>query len=317
MTNVSSKAEALTALLADMPATRAICDAVLAAWPEHAAYLVKSMEARDQAQRAATELAAAATLTLAGEALPRCVAGYRWTCDRLRDEELFFHRHGRYRLSTFAEADAEVYSNADYMTPYVDGLLLSQVLWFNHAATFAMFMDDVLGRQDAPFDYLEIGPGHGLMVAQAGAHAKVRSAEAWDVSAVSLRETAHALKVMGVTMPVSLTQVDILAAAAPPRTYDLIVISEVLEHLERPDVALAMLRRALAPGGRIFINVPINSPSPDHIYLLETPEQVAALIEGAGLAVETMRLFATQGRAIDKALANKVTISAGVIARAA
>lgn len=317
MTVAPDKAERLAQLLADMPATARLCAAVLADWPDHAAYLVKSLEVRDAAQRAATERAAAATLTLAGEALPRCVAGYRWTCDRLREEELFFHRHGRYRLSTFAQADAEVYSNAEYMARYVDGLLLSQVLWFNHAATFAMFIDAVLGAQAQPFDYLEIGPGHGLMVAEAAAHPLARSVAAWDVSAVSLRETAQALARLGVTRPVALEQVDILAADAPARAHDLIVISEVLEHLERPAQALAMLRGALSPEGRIFINVPINSPSPDHIHLLSSPDEVVALVEGAGLVVDDMRLFATQGRAIDKALAAKVTISAGVIAHPA
>ena len=49
---------------------------------------------------------------------------YRWTCDRLHEEEVFFHRQGRYRyrLSTFVEAFAEVYSNPEYMRRYVNGL---------------------------------------------------------------------------------------------------------------------------------------------------------------------------------------------------
>src|SRR3712207_7808068 len=52
------------------------------------------------------------------------------------------------------------------------------------------------------------------------------------------------------------------------------VISEVLEHLEQPGQALAFLRDCMTADGRIFINVPLNSPSPDHIYLLSSPEDV-------------------------------------------
>lgn len=307
--------EALADLLAASPATREIVDAVLADWPDHATYLTKSFAARSPEQMAATEEAAAAALRLIGDDAARFAHGYHWTCDRLRDEELFFHREGRYRLSTFAEADAEVYSNHDYMTPYVDGLLLTQILWYNHVATFEMFLNRVLGAADKPFSYLEVGPGHGLMVYFAARSALSQSLEAWDVSPVSLRETRAALDRLGVDKPVSLVETDILQAVRPDKRFDLIVISEVLEHLERPQDALAFLRDVIAEDGRIFINVPLNSPSPDHIYLLSTPEEARALVEQAGFAVDAVELYATQGRPVEKAVKNKVSVSVGMIAR--
>lgn len=307
-------AAALDSILANMPACRAITDAVLAIWPGHAAYLAKSFGARNPAQLAASETAAGAVLKLAGHDLHRFAAGYQWTCDRLREEEIFFHREGRYRLSTFAEAMAEVYSRPEYMAPYVDGLLFSQVLWFNHIATFEMFLGRVLGAADRPFDYLEIGPGHGLMASLAAAAPLARRVAAWDVSAVSLNETRAALTALGVTRPVELVEVDILKATAPAEGFDLIVISEVLEHLEQPAAALAFLRRALRPDGRIFVNVPLNSPSPDHIFLFEVPEAVTALVEGAGFRVDAMELYATQGRPIESAIANRISVSAGILA---
>lgn len=308
--------EPLEAALASRPETRAILGSVLDVWPDHAGYLVKSFAPRTPEQLDATEQAAAAARRLMAGNERRFAEGYRWTCDKLREEELFFHREGRYRLSTFAEADAEVYSNHDYMAPYVDGLLLTQVLWFNHVATFEMFLR-VLQDQAKPFDYLEVGPGHGLMTYFAAQSPQALSLEAWDVSAVSLRETRAALDTLGVAKPVTLTETDILAAKRPERTFDLIVISEVLEHLEQPQAALRFLREALAPDGRIFINVPLNSPSPDHIYLFATPDDVHALVQDAGLTIEREELFATQGRPIAKALANRVSVSAGIVARPA
>jgi 2-polyprenyl-3-methyl-5-hydroxy-6-metoxy-1,4-benzoquinol methylase len=307
--------EALGALLAPRPETKAVIESVLAVWPEHAGYLTKSLQARTPAMLDATEAGARAVRKLTAGVEAQVAADYRWTCDRLRDEELFFHREGRYRLSTFEEAMAEVYSNHEYMGRYVNGLLLTQVLWYNHVATFEMFLNRVVGAQTKPFDYLEVGPGHGLMVYFAAASPLSRNLEAWDVSTVSLRETRQALETMGATKPVALTEVDILKAEASDKRYDLIVISEVLEHLERPDVALKFLRTALNDDGRIFINVPINSPSPDHIYLLSSDEEVRALVEGAGLKVESMELYATQAKRIEFALANRITVSAGVVAR--
>lgn len=309
------KAEELRELVSAAPHTSAIIESVLEVWPEHAAYLAKSFSPRTPAMLQAGEAAAAATRRLiAGHEL-EFASDYRWTCDRLREEELFFHREERYRLATFAEANAEVYSNAEYMGRYVNGLLLTQVLWYNHIATFEMFLNDVLGSPSAPFDYLEVGPGHGLMVYFAAQAPQCRSLEAWDVSAVSLRETRAALATLGLSTPVSLVETDILQAKRPGRQFDLVVISEVLEHLETPDVALRFLRDCVKDDGRIFINVPLNSPSPDHIYLFSSPDDVTALVEGAGFKVEQMSLFATQAKRIESALANRISVSAGVLAR--
>jgi 2-polyprenyl-3-methyl-5-hydroxy-6-metoxy-1,4-benzoquinol methylase len=309
------KAEDLRELLSAAPHTSAIVAAVLEVWPEHAAYLTKSFSARTPEMLRAGESAAAAMRRLIDGQEQRFARDYRWTCDRLRDEELFFHREGRYRLATFGEATAEVYSDIEYMGRYVNGLLLTQVLWYNHIATFEMFLNGVLGSRTAPFDYLEVGPGHGLMIYFAAQSSLCRSLEAWDVSAVSLRETRAALDTLGLDKPVSLIETDILQAKRPGRQFDLVVISEVLEHLETPSAALQFLRDCVKNDGRIFINVPLNSPSPDHIYLFSAPQDVTALVEGAGFVVEEMSLFATQAKRIHSALANKISVSAGVLAR--
>jgi 2-polyprenyl-3-methyl-5-hydroxy-6-metoxy-1,4-benzoquinol methylase len=313
----SDKAAELGLLLSDAPNTRRVVDSVLEVWPEHGAYLVKSLAPRSPEMMQATEAASGAILRLIAGQERKFASDYRWTCDRLRDEELFFHREGRYRLSTFAEANAEVYSDAAYMGRYVNGLLMTQVLWYNHVATFEMFLNAVLGGAERPFDYLEVGPGHGLMVYFAASSPLCRSLEAWDVSAVSLGETRAALDALGLSAPVALVETDILQAARPDRKFDLVVISEVLEHLETPDIALRFLRGCVADRGRIFINVPLNSPSPDHIYLFSSPEEVTALVERSGFKVEQFSLFATQAKRIESALANKISVSAGVIARAA
>jgi 2-polyprenyl-3-methyl-5-hydroxy-6-metoxy-1,4-benzoquinol methylase len=309
------KADELRALIAGRPDTLHVVESLLAVWPEHAAYLLKSFGPRTPAMLDATEAAASAARKLIAGQGATFAADYRWTCDRLRDEELFFHREGRYRLSTFAEANAEVYSNHDYMGRYVNGLLLTQLLWYNHVATFEMFLNEVLPNAARAFDYLEVGPGHGLMVYFAAQSPLCRTLEAWDVSAVSLRETRAALDTLGLTKPVSLVETDILQTKRPDKKFDLIVISEVLEHLETPDVALRFLRDCITDSGRIFINVPLNSPSPDHIFLFSTPEDVSALVEAAGFKVERLSMFATQAKRIDSALANRISVSAGVIAR--
>ncbi len=119
------------------------------------------------------------------------------------------------------------------------------------------------------------------------------------MSAVSLGETRAALDTLGLSAPVALVETDILQAKRPDKKFDLIVISEVLEHLETPETALRFLRDCITDDGRIFINVPLNSPSPDHIYLFSSPDEVAALVEAAGFKVEQFSLFATQAKRIE------------------
>ena len=311
------KNSSIDAILQDCPSARAVAQIALDAWPEHDKFLVRSFRQRSPQMLSAGESVAAAVLELIAGEERRFGEDYRWTCDRLREEEIFFHREGRYRLSTFADAYAEVYSDHAYMRRYVSGLLLSQVLWYNHVATMEMFLSRVLGETTEPFDYLEIGPGHGLMTYFAAASNLSRSLEAWDVSAASLTETDAALKKLGASKTVALVETDIMQAGAAKKRFDLVVVSEVLEHLETPGRALRFLRSAIAEGGRIFINVPINSPSPDHLYLFSSPEEVAALVMDAGLRVERMETYATQGRPVETALAQKISVSAGVVARPA
>ena len=178
-----------------------------------------------------------------------------------------------------------------------------------------MFLARVISPMDQPFDYLEIGPGHGLMTYFAAESRLSRSLEAWDVSAVSLNETHAALRKLGISKPIVLVETDIMQAVVPSKRFDLVVVSEVLEHLENPGAALQFLRLAISEGGRIFINVPINSPSPDHLYLFASPNDVTALIESSGFRIERLELYATQGRRIESALAHRISVSAGVTAR--
>jgi 2-polyprenyl-3-methyl-5-hydroxy-6-metoxy-1,4-benzoquinol methylase len=305
----------LDSLLQDYPSTLQLSRSVIDIWPDHQTYLARNFKVRAPEQMSATELASSSILKLIRGNEERFARHYRWTCDRLNEEELFFHRNGRYRLSTFAEARAEVYSNNDYMTRYMDGLLLTQSLWFNHAATFEMFLNRLLPLAQSGARYLEIGPGHGLMTYFAAKTPAIATLEVWDVSSVSLDETRTALAVLGIEKNVGFMEVDILAADEVPRKYDMIVISEVLEHLERPDQALSFLNSALNPDGLIYVNVPINSPSPDHIYLLEHPAAGIALIEAAGFEIVSKELYATQGKAIEKAISDRISISMGVVGK--
>jgi 2-polyprenyl-3-methyl-5-hydroxy-6-metoxy-1,4-benzoquinol methylase len=315
---MTSTAPAPSASLADIvapyPAVARIAEAVLKAWPEHEKYMARSLAGRGAPALETTALLADAAVILAGDRLDEIAQHYRWTCDRLREEEIHFHRNGAYRLKTFAEADAEVYSNADYMAKYVDGLLFSQVLWANHARSCDFYFRETPRHLRRSGRLLEVGPGHGLMLYLAMRDFGLTEATAWDLSAVSIDQTRHALDLLGVR-DATLGVRDIMAIEPGSDTYDLVVLSEILEHLEDPKAAMRAVRGLVADDGLVFVNVPINSPSPDHLYLMESLDDARALLTDTGFDIVAEDAFATQNHPLDKALRNRISVSVCMLAR--
>lgn len=305
----------LTDKLAPYPATRKVVEATLAAWPEHQNYCEKRFAADKPDFLARCEHVAALALRMIGDDLREYVADYQWMCGELLQEEFFFHRNGRYRLSTFAEADAEVYSRREYMPRYMHGLLISQILWDPHARAFDLFQTRFLDSLPERASYLEVGPGHGFFLYFAAQQPRIARLEAWDVSASSIAETKAALTKLGVTREAAIVQQDILTSDARNAEFDGAVISEVLEHLERPDLALRTLHSALRPGGKIFINAPINSPAPDHIYLWRSPEELRAFVEAQGFEIDETWDLPQTGVSLERARKHNLSISCVVIAR--
>jgi 2-polyprenyl-3-methyl-5-hydroxy-6-metoxy-1,4-benzoquinol methylase len=296
------------------PSLTAIVEGVLAAWPEHERYCISRFAGNDPEFLQRTEEFSALALANMGEDFPRYASDYRWMCEEFLNEEIYFRRNGRYRLSTFAEANAEVYANADYMSRYVRGILISQVIWDPHARAFDLFRTQFLAGLPKDSSYLEVGPGHGFFLYFASRSPQIARLEGWDVSDSSIQETRSALARLGVTRDILIVHQDVLEAPSRHEEFDAAVISEVLEHLERPDKALRSLHSALKHGGRIFINAPINSPAPDHIYLWRSTDEFTRFVEDQGFRIDSADFLPVTGATLERAVRNDLSISCVVIA---
>jgi 2-polyprenyl-3-methyl-5-hydroxy-6-metoxy-1,4-benzoquinol methylase len=303
-----AKVAAVDEILRDHASLKALVSALLEEWPEHEAFLAGSLGAHDAESLATVEEAAALAIRLMGDDIAMYCQDYRWMCGVFNDEALHFVRTGEYRCQTFAEAEATVYSDKTFMKRYMNGALISQPLWFNHARSFVAYRRRFLPALGPACDYLEVGPGHGLYLGLAASEPTIATVTAWDVSGESVRQTKEALAKLGVTRPVSIVERSVMEFGSDDR-FDAIVISEVLEHLEEPSRALESLVRHLRPGGRIFISVPINSPAPDHIFLLKSVEEAAALVNSAGLRIVDQSAEPMSGYTLKRALARKATVT--------
>jgi 2-polyprenyl-3-methyl-5-hydroxy-6-metoxy-1,4-benzoquinol methylase len=202
------------------------------------------------------------------------------------------------------------------MQRYMNGVLLSNIFWQNHAETVRYFRESYLPRLSSNMEHLEIGPGHGMFLYFAAEHGLSGRITGWDVSETSIAHTRLALKAMGLEGAVRLEVGNLFDTDLErlPR-YDSIVLGEVLEHLEDPVSALTSVKQLLKPGGLTFINVPANSPAPDHIYLIEDPQHALDLVTSANLELVDWAFFPMTGATLERAINKKLSVSCVMIAR--
>jgi protein-L-isoaspartate O-methyltransferase len=303
------------ARLRNRPSLLTIVISVVELWPDHSKFVSRSIASHSDEDLNILEEYATDILRLIGEDLPRYIYHYKWMCTAFTKEAMYFLRSGEYRCKTFAEADAQVYSNRPFMTKYMDGLLVSQALWSNHAKCAIYFKRKFLSRLKSGARYLEIGPGHGLFLAQAARIPGVSEVVAWDVSPESVKQARGAIETMGVSRPIHISQRNVMTASESPKCFDAIVISEVLEHMEDPHAALRALRSIIALDGELLVNVPVNSPAPDHIYLLHSPAEAQKLVESTGFTVIDQVPYPMTGYTLGEAAEQRASVSCMLIAR--
>jgi 2-polyprenyl-3-methyl-5-hydroxy-6-metoxy-1,4-benzoquinol methylase len=249
-------------------------------------------------------------LSLSGREVTQYCLDYGWLTRMALDEELYFRRHGRYRLETLDQAIEQVYSQSEVMTRYMNGLLMSQLWWSNHTRAILFYEQEFLAS--ATGRCLEIGPGHGLLICLATRSGFDR-VEAIDVSEASLAMTRATLQRAGGSSMRFIGHIgDLLDASAATRfhdSFDGIVFSEVLEHLDRPADAMRTLFAIARPGGRVFLNVPVNSPAPDHLFLLRSPDEARQFVGGFGFDVLAADFFPGANMSLKRAIETQSTIS--------
>lgn len=294
------------------PKVAKLSGALLAAYPKHEAFLDRRFQNLSEADVQKCEDLADQILNLAGDELDTFIQGYEFICQILKEEELYFRRNGSYRLTSFKDALEQVYSNSEYMAAYMRGLLLTQLFWTNHTQSIGFYTERFLGELPNGAELLEIGPGHGLLLARAVQVARHGRVTGWDVSQSSIDHTRHALGSLGVTEGFTLEARNLFDSQA--EDFDAVVFSEVLEHLEDPKAALAAIRSLIRPGGRLFLNVPINSPAPDHIFLLRSPEEAFDLVESQGFRILETGCFPATNYTLEQAARHKLTVSVCMIA---
>lgn len=213
------------------------------------------------------------------------VDAYLKMCHDMLREQVRFKRTGRYSCGTAAEAFAAVYSSERDMAAYMYALALSIFLWPNHYRMYDFFLRESAKLADVG-SYLEVGPGHGLFLAEsirAFPHARFAAV---DISPISIAIAADVVRRFTGRTDCAFELRDVMAGDVPGR-YEYVVACEVLEHVDDPGRLLRHLAGALTTGGHLFITTCANAPAIDHVFLFESVAHIRAEVRRHGLVIES------------------------------
>lgn len=202
----------------------------------------------------------------------------------MRIEGVKFAKTGEYSCKSEAEAYEKVYSNPEVMRYYMNALLISQVLWRHHFEMLQYFCDITkkYGNQGEQEEIiLDIGAGHGLFSKTIiNTMPRYKRIDVMDISEASL-DMAH--EFLGDDRIEYIHQ-DI-KTCEPLYKYDIIIMGEILEHMDNPVKLLKHVSTLLANNGVIWLTVPTNAPAIDHVHLFKNAKDVAGMILDADLDI--------------------------------
>jgi 2-polyprenyl-3-methyl-5-hydroxy-6-metoxy-1,4-benzoquinol methylase len=249
-------------------------------------------------------------LMVHGMSIDYAVDSYLNMCGNMLRCQINYMRTGHYPVKSIDYIEETVYASESEMLPYMVGLGISLFLWSTHYEIFSFFSAAIRERSSQIANYLEIGPGHGILLEKALALAvNLEEAVVVDISPTSLRLTkdiiAHSM--LG-KQKVRFVIGDILKTDLGSK-FDFITMGEVLEHVNQPITLLAKLKHMLAPSGVGFISTCANCPAIDHIYQFKTVNQIREMITSSGLIIEKDLSLPVENMSVKEAENQRTTIN--------
>jgi 2-polyprenyl-3-methyl-5-hydroxy-6-metoxy-1,4-benzoquinol methylase len=202
---------------------------------------------------------------------------------RLLRRYIHLRRAGEDHLP-FDEARAQIYDQAFYpvVTHFTYAIQPSAVARLN----FVKEVVQSITEEHASF--ADLGCGSGVILSEI-----LRMKPSWkghglDISSEAVNYASRLAAHKGVAARAYFRAGNVTNLPYADESLNLIIASEIIEHMPEPDMVVKEIRRVLAPGGQLILTMPIESHTPAHVHSLGSREDLRALCERAGLKVRRL-----------------------------
>ena len=299
--------------LLNLPYTDSVIRLVLTTRPMHRKFLMRSISNLTEVEKTEAETYLA-FLSNEGLSVDEIADAYLTIVDDTFIEELRFRETGHYRFSSFAETQAEVYNNSDYMYRYMIGLAISSFWWSNHTKMRRFFQEQLPALSAKSGVYREVGPGHGMYFLESLRNCNFSVFEGIDISPTSAEMTKRIINsdFFGSFPHARIIVGDFLEEQGLVPA-DILVMGEVLEHVENPGVFLQRSYETTTSKPFFFLTTCINAPAIDHLYNPESVENLEALFAEYGFVIQERCVIPRDGTTLEDCERNRLAINVAYV----
>lgn len=206
------------------------------------------------------------------------------TFDVMKMQEEFYAT-GRFSMDLHG---GDLYTDEDLMgRRYLLGLYLAQALWPNHYGKITFFEREVVTDLAPGARVLDVGCGPGTYGLTIGRSVACEELTLLDISPLSGPLVEGLAEADPLQNPGSLRFLvgDFLDPGGVGAAYDVVIFSEIVEHLEDPEHGMVRLSELLGAGGRAFFSTATNSAFYDHTIVFSDLDEIRRLLDRHELAV--------------------------------
>jgi 2-polyprenyl-3-methyl-5-hydroxy-6-metoxy-1,4-benzoquinol methylase len=213
----------------------------------------------------------------------------RRAVDLLSAMDFFFNAQADPSIEKFDDVRRRIYNDPDY--PIAEHLIYALPYGIERKRTIVGLATQGTRKARRVLD-VGIGPGvimQALMAAMPGTEM-----HGLDVSA-SCASYAQLLLRSGCRIAVG----DIREVTNIGDDYDLVVASEVIEHVEDPAAALVAIHGRMRIGGRLVAGVPTNFPMAMHLFNFDGVDHVLRVFRSAGFSLLKAQVYPLFAESVD------------------